>query len=370
MEFLKQVSHDRLYADIKNNLERYRTGNFDDLITAEDCFTSNELLIDFDALKSISGNYKNDTKNALLIDKAIGSLSPHAARDKRLWAYFTHTYLLKYTRKRFPLPDKSKGDDRTVKHIITHFFANTGRNFERDNAVARLWWVVFMCKRAPHIPLEKALRSIYLYQDPIVQLLGRPTSAISTNIFTCILEKMVDSLEGDNAFLKERHKYNHPFLKELSSFGGHNLLDALSVEESREVMQLIDKKILNSVNTKTTQNLSNSNISDNSKGSDTNLIEENEEEQEGVDSVVVIRKEDQTLRDKLVEFSFEIGKKHPNTDEHERILNDAMLMQWLAYKPRNFDEYLVKIRKVDRQGIAPDEIVYIDNICEIIDEHM
>lgn len=367
--FLKQITHDHLFANIKNNLERYRSGNFDDLIGSDDCFTSDRVSIDFKALNSIKGTDKNDTENALLMDKAINGLSPHAARDKRFWTKLTHTHMLNYTRKRFPIPDDSKGEDRIINHIINHFFANTGRGFERDNAPARLWWVVFMCKRAPHLSLKKALGSIYLYQDPIVQLLGRPTSAISVNLFNSILEKMVESYDGDKKFLKER-VYNRNVLKELSSFGGYNLLDALTIEESKKLIESIDNKIFSNEGSKTTNKKRNKNQEE-SKGIGSEIFYFDEEEHEhDHDDIVVILDEDKTLRDKLVAFGEDvIRKKCPNTDEYERILSPALLMHWLAYKPRNHDEFFEKFNKSVRSGIAEDERIFIDEICQIIDEH-
>ena len=367
--FLKQITHDRLFANIKNNLERYRSGNFDDLIGSDDCFSSDRVSIDLEALNLIKGADKNDTNNALIMEKAISGLSPHAARDKRFWTKLTHTHLLNYTRKRFPIPDESKGNDRAINHIINHFFANTGRGFERDNAPARLWWVVFMCKRAPHLPLKKALGSIYLYQDPIVQLLGRPTSAISVNLFNSILEKMVDSFDGDRKFLKER-AYNRSVLKELSAFGGYNLLDALSIEDSKELIESIDNKLSNI-------KVSNTNINRTGKshdegedtGTDSFYFDE-EEHQPNHDDIVVILEEDKTLRDKLVAFGEDVIRpKFPNTDESERIMSQVMLIHWLVHKPRSHDEFFEKFNQSVRQSIAEDERIFIDDICQIIDEH-
>ena len=46
-----------------------------------------------------------------------------------------------------------------------------------------------------------------------------------------------------------------------------------------------------------------------------------------------------------------------------------MLMFWLAYLPRNHEEFLSKFRESDRLGIAENERIFIDDICQIIDEH-
>ena len=74
IQFLKQTTHDALYSDIKNNLERYKVGDFEDLITPDRCLMSDKVTIDFDELSFISGNDKNDAKNALSLDKALDGL--------------------------------------------------------------------------------------------------------------------------------------------------------------------------------------------------------------------------------------------------------------------------------------------------------
>ena len=356
IQFLKKSTLDKLYMDIKLNIDRYKSGNFDDLITDESCLVSDKLNLDYQSLKPVKGDGKNDAKNALIIDTALKGLSPHVARDNRLWTYLTHTHLLQYTRERYPFPNEDKGEKRLINHIINHFFANTPRGFERDNAASRLWWAAFMCKRAKHLDLEKSLKAIFLYQDPIVQLLGRPTSAISTNVFNSILEKMINSMEGDQSFLKERYSYNRPFLSELSNLGGHNLLDALSLEESKEILEGIDIKVLSEEK----------HVSPTSGSLPADPIIESQE----FDDIVVIPDEVKTLRDKLVEFDKDIIRKQfPNTDENEKILSSFMLMFWLAYLPRSHEEFLSKSRESDRRGIAEDERIFIDDICQIIDDH-
>jgi len=356
IQFLKKSTLEKLYLDIKLNIDRYKTGNFDDLITSDSCLVSDKLNLDYEALQLIKGDDKNDAKNAQIIDKAFQGLSPHVARDNRLWTYLTHTHLLKYTRERYPLPGEEKGEDRLINHIINHYFTNSPRGFERDNAASRLWWATFMCKRAEHLDLEKSLKAIFLYQDPIVQLLGRPTSAISTNVFNSILEKMIDSMQGDQSFLKDRYSYNRPFMSELSNLGGHKLLDALSPEESIDVLDTIDVKVL-SKETKDT-------VDPEIQAEVVNVKSEDQ------DDIEVIPKEVATLRDKLVDFDKDIiSKKFPNTDENEKILSPVMLMFWLAYLPRNHEEFLSKFRESDRLGIAENERIFIDDICQIIDEH-
>ena len=68
IQFLKKSTLDKLYADIKSNIDRYKSGSFDDLITPESCLVSDKLNLYYKALKSIKGDGKSDAKNAQIID--------------------------------------------------------------------------------------------------------------------------------------------------------------------------------------------------------------------------------------------------------------------------------------------------------------
>ena len=60
-------------------------------------------------------------------------MTPYLARDARIWCYLTHTYLLEYSRNRWPIP---ADDEKAVKHIVSHFFTKGVRGFERDIVIS------------------------------------------------------------------------------------------------------------------------------------------------------------------------------------------------------------------------------------------
>lgn len=83
---------------------------------------------------------KHDAKNAKLVHKYLGSITPEQAADRRLWAHLTHTDFWSYTQARFPL----KESDNTPKVVKSRWFLRERRQGLLGNAVARLWWGAHM----------------------------------------------------------------------------------------------------------------------------------------------------------------------------------------------------------------------------------
>ena len=185
IKLLRQKTLDDLYSNAGSNLDRYRTGNFDDLLLTDKIYTFDKIDIDHDALDSIEGGDKNDAINCLTLFNAIDGMTPYLARDARIWCYLTHTYLLEYSRNRWPIP---ADDEKALKHIVLHFFTQSSRTFQRDNAASRLWWPAFVCNKVKGIPLEKSLELLFYRQDVRQGLLDRSSTARIENIYSVIKE--------------------------------------------------------------------------------------------------------------------------------------------------------------------------------------
>lgn len=371
IEILKKEVFDDLFDNIKSNLDKYRNGDFNDLISDNSYYKSSEFTIDLNLLGNITGGQENDVDNCLLMFNAIEDLSPSLARDKRLWSYLTHTHLLSYARERWPIP---KDDTEAVNWIKHHFFITNSRDYERDNAASRLWWSTFICKRV-NIDTKKALKALFFRMDPRSQVLDRTTTALSTHLFEAILEKMIASYEGDKEFLTGRHSHNRPFMREVNTLGGFNLLNALTLDQSREKLQEIENSLSNNKlnETQTTDENEDTQISDEElkayKENSNTIIEDISPSSDHQDNDIV-SKENLGLRDKLVRFAQEIEKKHPHTDPNERVLGRYMLFLFLDLRPRNLDEFVLYFSEDDRLGISPEESAYVREICKIIDDHL
>ena len=148
-------------------------------------------------------------------------------------------------------------------------------------------------------------------------------------------------------------------MSEVNALGGFNLLNALSLEQSRKKLKEIDQTVkFNDLPNETILNEIDV-LEPESSGHLNTLPEEK------------TIKTDMSLRQKLVKFDLEeIRSKYPNTDENERILSRYMLFTFDDERPRNMKEFIEVFSWEDRDGISPDESFYVAQICKIIDDHL
>lgn len=222
--FLKSTKLQDLFSDIAENIDRYRAGNFDFLVSEPSNYFETDLEVKESELSSIGCN-KDDFKeveNCVQLYKSLGGISHYLARDERLWTYLSHTYLLEYARNRWPIPaDKHAA----IKHIKTHFFCVGARGIERDNAASRLWWMASLCNRAGGMPLEEALTCFLHQSDVRANIIERPTTSQNILVFSAVLRKLNESYKSDKA-LFNREKFR-TVMKGLNLQGGVKLLAAL-----------------------------------------------------------------------------------------------------------------------------------------------
>lgn len=238
--FLKSAKVRELLSTIEENLEFYRSGNFDFLISDTACHFETNLDIDEAKLASMTSD-KNDLKeveNCTLMYQAMGSISHYLARDERLWTYLCHTLLLNYTRTRWPIPEE---DEKAIKHIKTHFFCIGARGIERDNAASRLWWQASLCSRADGISLEDALTCVLHQSDVRASIIERPTTSQNIRVFSAVLKKLHESYKS-NQELFERIRFRS-IMKELNLIGGVKLLAAMP---ESSITQILDQCIAKS----------------------------------------------------------------------------------------------------------------------------
>ncbi len=235
LRLLKEVKLKELFEQIRENLDLYRSGNFEFMKV----YSANYIEINHDSDESkllmidCDNNEHKEVENCINMFKAMGGLSKYLARDKRLWVYLTHTDLLPYTRKRWPIP---KDDDNAVKHIQNHFFIIGARGYERDNSASRLWWMASLCKRVDGLSLEQTLTCLLYQYDVRANIIERPTTSQSVQLFSAVLKKLNESYEGDKG-LFERDKFRSA-MKKLNLIGGIKLLGAL---EEADIEQILDR---------------------------------------------------------------------------------------------------------------------------------
>lgn len=230
----------QLTADVSNNLAHYRSGNFDFLEADPSSFF--EINQEFDEHKLSQVDCEIDDHKeiecCIHIYEAMGKMPAYLARDPRLWVYLTHTSLLGYTRKRWPIPDD---DQKATAHVRKHFFATGARGIERDNAASRLWWMATLCSRVSGsgLTLAEALTSFLYQYDVRANIIERPTTSQSEPILSAVLKKLDESYKGDKK-LFEREKFRS-IMKALNLRGGVKLLSALSVHEIKSIVDECSK---------------------------------------------------------------------------------------------------------------------------------
>lgn len=235
LRLLKAVKIKELLDKISENLDLYRNCDFEYLKTDP----ANYFVIMHDADESklslidCEESDHKEVENCKTMYEAMGNLSPYLARDERLWVYLTHTDLLPYTRKRWPIPDD---DDKAVKHIRNHFFVTGARGYERDNSSSRLWWMVSLCNRVDGLSLKQALTCLLYQYDVRANIIERPTTSQSVPVFSAILKKLNESYQGDKS-LFDREKFRSA-MRKLNLIGGTKLLGAL---EQKDVEQILDR---------------------------------------------------------------------------------------------------------------------------------
>lgn len=222
-----------LQSEIVNNLDRYRMGTFDFL--SEDSANYFEIDSEVDeaklALVDVSATDHEEISCCMRIHEAMGSIAPYLARDPRLWVYLTHSCLLEYSRKRWPIP---KDNEKAISHIQKHFFANGTRGIERDNAASRLWWMAALCSRVSGMTLQESLTCFLHQYDVRANIIERPTTSQSIPIFSAVIKKLDESYKG-NQRLFDRETFRS-VMKELNLLGGVKLLSALDDNDIHTVV--------------------------------------------------------------------------------------------------------------------------------------
>jgi hypothetical protein len=228
IRLLRSQIMQQLNADVPNNLERYRSGDFSFLIADPSNYIEIEQEFDGTKLMQIDCDLDEhkEVESCVNIHQSMGNITPYLARDPRLWVYLTHTALLGYARKRWPIP---ADNEKALAHIRMHFFASGNRGIERDNAASRLWWMATLCSRVKGMSLAEAL-TVFLYQyDVRANIVERPTTSQSIPVFAALVNKLNESYQGDKG-LFDREKFR-AVMKELNLQGGVKLISVLAEDE-------------------------------------------------------------------------------------------------------------------------------------------
>jgi len=215
---------------ISSNLDRYLEGSFDDILLPEYVIAVKDTELNLDEISRLTpqsgGSY--DAQNSMLVYSALNGITRYLARDERLWVWLTHGPCLSYSRERWI--DRTAPKEKIISQIRDHFFASGARGFERNNAIACLWWWAEIVSQYPHTDMETALE-VFLHQTDVrASIIERPTS--SQSAFRPIMNVLIEKYNSDErlSFFK-REKGNtaiyRRWLGEINRHGGTKFYEAL-----------------------------------------------------------------------------------------------------------------------------------------------
>jgi Family of unknown function (DUF6339) len=234
----KEATVKGLFQAVPDNLNVYRNGTFEYLLSDPSAFINSSCQFDNEQAKNITctEDDSNEVACCLGLSKALVGVTAYLARDERLWTRLSHIELIQYGRVRWPIPSD---DEKAIAHIRKHFFGAGARGIERDNLVSRLWWMTEICSKVVNLSLEDALTAFLYQSDVRANIVERPTTSQNPIILSAVVNKLHDSYLKDKS-LYERTKFRS-VMKKLNIEGGTRLLEALDAEDIKRVVDKVSE---------------------------------------------------------------------------------------------------------------------------------
>ena len=204
LHYLSEKTVEDLKGNMVANLDRYLTGDFQDLsnqngwnIELEDRDFNLDLLSQLDGE---SPTASGDLTNSKLVLKALGALTPSEACEPQIWLRLSHVEGLEYSRTRWL--KNSTDRDKNLGSIRTHFFAKGRTGIRDDHAISRLWWNGYVAKQAFPDDPERALTAILSSADIRSGIFERSWISNRINLLRGILRSIEanDTLKTESIF--------------------------------------------------------------------------------------------------------------------------------------------------------------------------
>lgn len=214
-----------LYNNIQENIERYKTGSFEDLATMYGWSVELQLAVDLEPLKYLEGKIgaEYEIKNALLVWQALSNLPPSMACENRIWTRLTHLEGLAFSRERWL---KNLKEEHIVKSVRDHFFADTRTKWRDDNALSRLWWIAFIAAQVRSVDQKTVLEFILGKADFRLNFVERPWISSRPRLAASIIRGMMK----DNWITAKEDNFRN-LMKQVNKFGGGVLFEAWDDKE-------------------------------------------------------------------------------------------------------------------------------------------
>jgi Family of unknown function (DUF6339) len=223
LKYLSNATIEELREHLSDNVDRYRAGNFDDLVSISDGSIELNLDVDLAPLAELdpSGTPEAEIANSRLVWKALHGLTPTLACEEGIWTRLTHIECLGFARARWLGPDLD--DDAVKKAVADHFFAPTLTGRRDDNAVSRLWWNAYVAHLAIPGSELKALDLILKKADIRSNFVERSLTASRAPLAAGIVRIM-----QREAWVSGREENFRAFMRTLNRLGGGMVFESMS----------------------------------------------------------------------------------------------------------------------------------------------
>lgn len=229
MERLKYLSNATLEAlrdSVDANAERYRAGDFSDLMRDGEWSIELQLEVDLSPLAELdpSNTPEAEVNNSRLVWQALHGLPPSLAYEEGIWVRLTHAECLEFSRNRWLT--EGSDDLELVKAVQRHFFADTLTRRRDDNAVSRLWWNAYIANKvAPDDNLD-ALQIMLMKADMRANIIERSLTGSRPSLTAGILRAV-----RNQPWVTESEASFRSFMKALNRMGGGVVFEAMTEHE-------------------------------------------------------------------------------------------------------------------------------------------
>ena len=221
LKCLSEKTAGELFDKVHENIDRYKTGDFEDLASTYGWSVELELHVDLDPLKDLDGSRgaEKEIKNALFVWKALSNLTPSMACENRIWTRLTHIEGLEFSRERWLNADGN--DDEVVKSVKDHFFADRRTKWRDDNALSRLWWSAYIAAQVSGIEQKEVLGFILGKADIRLNFVERPWISSRPKLAAGIIRGMMT-----DKWITEREENFRSLMRQVNKYGGGILYEA------------------------------------------------------------------------------------------------------------------------------------------------
>lgn len=225
LKYLSEAKLTELRERVHQNYNRYTQGDFRDLAENNGWSIELGLKVDLDQLRGLDptegANF--EIKNAMLVWRTLGALSPALATEERIWARLTHLECLEFTRQRWL---KGASKDERIRDINKHYFAGTRTGVRDDNSVSRLWWAAYIAHLAMPSDHEGALKTLLSKADIRSNLVERSRTSSRPMLAAAIIRGM----NADPRIAATEAGFR-AFMRTMNKFGGGELFEVMPSTE-------------------------------------------------------------------------------------------------------------------------------------------